>query len=200
MKIMLSALILSSALLFVACGGSGEKEKNFNRNQSVEEVVKAQMAMNDKAAIADEKLKSAIVKSVGSSARLQNNSAEQEKGTQLPPDESVDIDISSMPSSLAYSMVFNMAEKPDEHIGKTVRIKGAFATTVDTTGEKRYYACMVTDATACCTQGIEFEVADKLVFPEDYPSPGEEITVVGKYDVYSEGNYRYSTLRDARIL
>ena len=47
-------------------------------------------------------------------------------------------------------------------------------------------------------------MAEELVYPEDYPEPGAEITVVGTFDSYTEeqeGNYYiYLVLRDARFV
>ena len=68
----------------------------------------------------------------------------------------------------------------------------------------RLYACIVQDATACCSQGLEFEMAEELVYPDDYPDPGTEITVVGTFDSYKEeidGNYYiYLVLKNARFV
>ena len=64
---------------------------------------------------------------------------------------------------------------------------------------KIYFNCIGRDATACCAQGLEFELSDRYVYPDDYPQPGEEITVQGTFDMYEEehdGNsYYYLVLR-----
>ena len=61
-------------------------------------------------------------------------------------------------------------------------------------------SCIIQDATACCAQGIEFELADKRTYPDDYPEIDEEICVVGVFDTYKEGEYTYCTLRNAKLL
>ena len=38
-----------------------------------------------------------------------------------------------------------------------VKMEGLYATAYDDASDKRYYACIIQDATACCSQGIEFE-------------------------------------------
>ena len=47
-------------------------------------------------------------------------------------------------------------------------------------------------------------MAEQLSYPEDYPEPGEEITVVGTFDSYQEeidGNYYvYLVLRNAHFV
>ncbi|MBQ8117911.1 MAG: hypothetical protein IJ147_07645 [Lachnospiraceae bacterium] len=60
-----------------------------------------------------------------------------------------------------------------------------------------YYACIIQDATACCAQGMEFVLTEDYHYPEDYPEEGQEIAVVGIYDTYMEGDYKFCTLRNA---
>ena len=52
--------------------------------------------------------------------------------------------------------------------------------------------------------GLEFETAEKLTYPDDYPEPGSEITVVGTFDSYQEevdGNYYiYLVRKNARFV
>jgi hypothetical protein len=55
------------------------------------------------------------------------------------------------------------------------------------------------DATACCSQGIEFELTDDYVYPDDYPEDGGDICVVGTFDTYEEDGFTYCVLRDARL-
>jgi hypothetical protein len=92
-----------------------------------------------------------------------------------------------------------MMTEPENYIGKTVKMHGNFAT--QEYNGQRLYACIVQDATACCAQGLEFQLKDSYVYPDDYPEPGTEITVVGTFDTYLEENdgksYFYIYLRDA---
>ena len=37
-------------------------------------------------------------------------------------------------------------------------------------------------------------------YPEDFPKEGEIVTVVGVFDTYTDGNYQYNTLRNAKML
>ena len=107
----------------------------------------------------------------------------------------VDVDLTKLSSTMVYSEVYNMMTEPDKYLGKRVRMRGSFAYAE---GDNRYYfACLISDATACCAQGIEFILKDERKFPEDYPSKGTEITVVGVFDTYMEGTYRYCQLIDA---
>ena len=120
-----------------------------------------------------------------------------------PTPEAVDVDLTLLSSTMVYSEVYAMVYEPEQYLGKTVKMKGLF-TTQEANGQ-RYFACVVQDATACCAQGLEFELAESRVFPDEYPEPGAEITVVGTFDTYTEdagnGNYYvYLVLRNARLV
>ena len=83
--------------------------------------------------------------------------------------------------------------------GKTIRMCGAYTYYHDIPNDFYYHSCIIADATACCSQGLEFVPADASdrVFPEDYPEPGSEITVTGVFDTYLEDGRLYCTLRNA---
>ncbi len=114
----------------------------------------------------------------------------------------VDVDLTQLSSTMVYSEVYAMATDPEQYIGKTVKMEGLFIT--QEYNGARLYACIVQDATACCAQGLEFEMAEDLVFPDDFPEPGSEITVVGTFDYYKEdinGDYYiYLVLKNAVLL
>lgn len=117
--------------------------------------------------------------------------------------DTADVDLTQLSSTMIYSEVYAMVYEPDQYFGKTVKMKGQFATQ-EYNGE-RIYACIVKDATACCAQGLEFELSESRAFPDEYPEPGAEITVIGTFDTYREkaedGNYYlYLILRNASLL
>ena len=114
--------------------------------------------------------------------------------------EAVDIDLTVLSGTMVYSEVYNMITSPEEYIGKTVKMDGAFAYYHDDTTGSDYFACIIQDATACCVQGIEFVLEGEHVYPEDYPELGAEICVTGVFDTYSEDDYVYCTLRSALLL
>ena len=89
-----------------------------------------------------------------------------------------------------------MMYMPEEYIGKTIKMEGSYSFYRDETSGAEYYSCIIKDATACCAQGIEFIPGN----PEAVPAEGEDVTVVGVFDTYMEGDYLYATLRDATIL
>ena len=115
-------------------------------------------------------------------------------------DYEAEVDLTALNSNMVYSEVAAMVSTPEKYIGKTVKMKGPFAVYHDETTDNYYFACVIRDATACCAQGIEFELADKRTYPDDYPEIDEEICVVGVFDTYKEGEYTYCTLRNAKLL
>ncbi len=108
-----------------------------------------------------------------------------------------DIDLTKMSSTMVYSEVSNMMTNPGDYEGKTVKMSGSFSVYE---GEQRvYFACIIADATACCSQGIEFLLKNERKYPEEYPTLGQEITVIGEFETYFEGSNRYCQLKDALI-
>lgn len=114
--------------------------------------------------------------------------------------EGVDVDLTALSSTMVYSEVYHMLVSPEDYIGKTVKMAGSFAFYHDETSNKDYFACVIADATACCSQGIEFILTDDYTYPDDYPEEGGEICVVGVFDTYQEGDYTYCTLREAKMV
>ena len=113
------------------------------------------------------------------------------------PDGAYDVDLTVLNSTMVYAQVYDMVVSPEQYLGKTVKMKGNF---IYEEGENRYYfACLISDATACCAQGIEFVLKEDLAFPAEYPALYTEITVAGAFDVYYEGTNRFCQLIDAEI-
>lgn len=114
--------------------------------------------------------------------------------------KNIDLDLTTYSSTMVYTEVYNMMLQPKEYKGKTVKIKGLFATYCEESTGVNYFACIVQDATACCSQGIEFSLTGDYTYPDDYPKEGEEITVVGVFDTYKEVNSEYIVLKNAMII
>ena len=114
--------------------------------------------------------------------------------------EEIDVDLTALSSTMVYSEVYNMMVAPEDYIGKTVKIAGSCSFYHDDATDKEYFSCIIADATACCSQGIEFDLTDDYTYPDDYPEEGGDICVVGVFDTYQECDYTYCTLRDAKIV
>ncbi len=175
--IILAALI---CMAIAGCGApSGSRQSPGNQGSSVDDVLNERM--NEGKQTGDD--------SSGQAAK--ETSGDTQQANAVP----VDIDLTKLSSTMVYSEVYNMVNEPGTYLGKRVRMKGSFAYGE---GNGRYYfACIISDATACCAQGIEFILKDERSFPEEYPAKGTEITVVGIFDTYMEGKYRYCQLIDA---
>ncbi|MBR6222479.1 MAG: hypothetical protein IKQ71_03470 [Lachnospiraceae bacterium] len=111
-----------------------------------------------------------------------------------------EIDLTQMNSTMVYSEVYNMMSDPTEYRAKTVKMKGTCTMTTDENTGDYFFACLIKDATACCSQGIEFQLVGKKPVPEDYPAENSEITVQGVFDTYFDQGYEYCTLRYARLV
>lgn len=120
-------------------------------------------------------------------------------GTAINKDDAIDVDLTSLSSTMVYAEVYNMMTDPDDYLGKTVKMRGSFSVYHDNSTGKNYFACLISDATACCSQGIEFVLDGDHIYPKDYPEIGSEITVTGVFDTYYEGDYMYCQLIHAGL-
>ncbi len=130
------------------------------------------------------------------SSEDQNNGS----GSQDKKAEEIDLDLTELSSTMVYSEVYNMVIEPDSFVGERIKMKGTFVYATDDVSGKTYYACIIKDATACCSQGLEFETTDEFRFPDDFPEYGEDVTVIGTFDYYDEDHYRYLVLRNAKVV
>lgn len=118
----------------------------------------------------------------------------------------VDVDLTVLSSTMVYSEVYNMLYfYPKDYYGKTVKMTGQFNVYqwVDESGVVAdmpvAYACIISDATACCAEGMEFVLKDDLAYPDDYPELGAEITVIGEFQPYEENGVTWYHLVNARL-
>ena len=132
------------------------------------------------------------------SNRTSNNSGSVEDVLAQGMNDVPDVDLTVLSSTMVYSEVFNMMYYPENYIGKTVKMSGMYTMFHDENTGKYYHGCIVKDATACCAQGIEFELTDDYVYPDDYPDFGADICVVGTFETYKEGDNTFCTLRNAK--
>lgn len=114
----------------------------------------------------------------------------------------IDIDLTALSRTMVYSEVYNMMMTPENYIGKVVRMNGLCSTfesvAVDGQEARVYYTCIIFDATACCSQGIEFVLAGDAG-AEAYPPVDTEITVTGTFQTYDENGILYCHLVDATL-
>ena len=111
----------------------------------------------------------------------------------------VDLDLSSMSGSVVYAQVFNMMMSPEEYVGKTIRMSGSLAVEHDLVHDKVYTSCIIQDATACCSQGIEFDWEGDHEYPDDYPELDSEIEVSGVFSRIEDETGEYYVVTDATM-
>ena len=118
----------------------------------------------------------------------------------------VDVDLTVLSSTMVYSEVYNMLYfYPEDYYGKTVKMTGQFNVYqwVDESGVVAdmpvAYACIISDATACCAEGMEFVLEGDYTYPDDYPELGAEITVIGEFQSYEENGMTWYHLANARL-
>ncbi len=84
---------------------------------------------------------------------------------------------------------------PDEYVGRTIKMPGMYATSVDPNTDITYYYALVWDATNCCQIGMEFVLEEG-----EYPELGSNIVVEGTFHTYEEFGILYCTLLDAKLI
>ena len=100
----------------------------------------------------------------------------------------VDVDLTTMSSTMVYSYVYDMLSHPSDYKGQMVRMDGDSNTTHGGT-----HSCIVYDALGCCTEGIEYILPEE----EEYQDDGTKITVVGRFATYKKGEGTYFVLVDS---
>lgn len=117
----------------------------------------------------------------------------------------VDVDLTVLSSTMVYAEVLNMMTEPNAYDGKTVKMRGRFGASYGyrpdgTINEDvLIFACIIADATACCSQGIEFVLSGAYNFPEDYPELDSEITVTGAFKSGEQNGIPYFRVINAQM-
>ena len=130
----------------------------------------------------------------------ENNSIDEEIETEEDmsiKDPSVDVDLTTLSSTMVYSEVFNMMMEPMAYEGQTIKMDGNCAIYTDEETGNTYYTCVVQDATQCCSQGLEFLLDSEQYALEDYPADGDSIVIKGTFSTYEEDGGTYITIKDS---
>ena len=114
--------------------------------------------------------------------------------TTTPAPSTVDLDLTKMSATMIYSTIFDMLIMPEEYVDKNIKLSGWFETYTDPQTGEMYYAVVVPDATACCQQGLEFVWKGNHTYPDDFPKPGQNITVTGIYKMIENDGVTYTYL------
>ena len=120
---------------------------------------------------------SAPAKAPASSPPAASAPAEAPAATPAP-----DIDLTVMNANMVYAQVLQMTQDPESYVGKSIRLEGEYYSAPGP--QKTYYFAYVSDAAACCSQGLEFVLAEGV--PEEYPPEGAFILLEGIFETYTE--------------
>ena len=205
-KTIAAVLMVASVTMLCACGSDGNKNRTANKNKTVNDILNEQ---NQKASKDNKDSKPADETATEDNAAVESSAKSPDEivpAANVPPTEEpveydkIDIDLTTMSSTMVYTEVYNMQADPDEYVGKIVKMKGSSGYSLDEKTNIYYFACVIQDATACCSNGIEYELNKNYKIPFDYPEMEHEITVVGRFETYIEGDYKYITLKNANLL
>lgn len=99
------------------------------------------------------------------------------------------VDLTQLSSTMVYAEVYHMMMEPELYLGKTIIMRGTYASNYYDLLDQHYHFVVITDALACCAQGIEFVWGDRK--PGEYPQENAEIEVSGVFKSYQEEEYLY---------
>ncbi len=179
--------VLLCLLLLSGCSKTGNKA-NQTSSKDVSAVLEEQMEKEDtfkEEAVQEETpIKEDTVR---------EEAPKEESSVPVAEKIEIDVDLTVLNSTMIYGEVYEMVTNPDKYIGKTVKMEGIYYPYHVPEEGIFYNTCVIPDATACCQQGIEFELLDG-----DYKYETEDIIrVVGTFDTYYEGDMMYCILRNA---
>ena len=213
----LSVVVLALGIMFVVtgCGSASQTAgSRLSTGNAVDKVLSQKTSENDTQSVSENTSENDTrsVSENTSEQAVQNGSAttaEPTYGQVVNGDssviaqyrsEGVDVDLTLMSRDLVYATVYQMMSKPEEYVGKTIKMKGAYNPTYYPITEKYYNYCLIADAAACCSQGLEFELSGGRTYPDDYPAEQSEIVVTGVFETYTEEagqTFYYCRLKDA---
>ncbi len=198
-----------SAVFILALTGCGGSNGHISGQNSVEDVLKQNMAIEDGLEASTEPTTLEITEPPTETAAetlseepstMPTTAVEQIAATSAPVEETPEtdgdiVDLTALNGDMVYAVVFEMMTDPQKYMGKTIKMSGTASRYTDVNTGADYYACIITDAQACCAQGIEY----KLPEGETYPEYGSNITVTGVFGSYTEDGNEFYVLNDARI-
>jgi len=114
----------------------------------------------------------------------------------------VDVDLTKLSGVMVYAEVSNIMAYPGNYMGKTVKLDGTYCSSYYEPTDSYYHWVVITDATACCPQGIEFVWNGGHDYPGDYPEEESYVEVTGVFGKYEELGYTYYYLSvdDIKVL
>lgn len=134
----------------------------------------------------------------GAASDREDPSGADEPPANQTPAEGVDVDLTILSSTMVYGEVYNMMTNPQDYEGKVIRLRGQYSSYYsDPPGEYLHFA-VITDALACCVQGMEFLWTGEHSYPQDYPAEQTEIEITGVFERFEDqGSVYYRIVTDS---
>lgn len=189
-------IIMMMAVMLSACGNNDSKVNQVMQDQMQEADNKNNQS--DETEVTDENKPSEAVDELQEKTTTEDSKPEDNK-PESGLEDAIDVDLTKLSSTMVYSEVYNMMYTPEDYIGKTVKMSGMFVAYTNQDQSQFYPAVIIADATACCSQGLEFVLEGNPSYPEGYPEMETEITVVGTFETYEEEGNTYCRLQNAKI-
>ena len=183
MKKLIIFLTMSMAIFFSSCGDRTKIDKLI-------------ISHNDTSSAAKQSSSISTTKPMTTVSEPSDSSLETTSKAPEDKADEYDIDLTVLDSTMVYAQVYDMVYNAENYVGKKVKAKGNFAYYQEPDG-REFFAVIISDATACCSQGLEFVLEGNYVYPDDYPPLDTEITITGVFDYYEERNVRYCRLLNA---
>ncbi len=100
----------------------------------------------------------------------------------------VDIDLTTLSSTVIFSQLYNMLVDPTPYLGNVVRMSGTYIVYSD--GSR---ACLISDEDGCCQEGVHFALREGIPYPEE----NTPVTLVGTFGTYYINDVLYCRIYDA---
>lgn len=107
-------------------------------------------------------------------------------GTAPGLDSDVDYDLTQVNENVLFAQIGAMYGNPEDNIGKTVRVRGFFATIYDAASDTRKFVINIPDKNMCCQQTVEFIWAGEHEYPADYPAEGKQVEITACFAQYDD--------------
>lgn len=143
------------------------------------------------------------------SACESNNEKETKKDTEKTNQEDIQevikntkeddiIDLTKLSDSMVYAQLYVILTKPEEHLGKTIKIKGEYYEVFNEVTNANNFYVITTDEAQCCQTGLEFVIKNESIeYPKDYPKANSTIEITGIFTKgYDNGSEYYYLLTD----
>lgn len=183
--------ILLLILLLTSCYGENQQGLQTKKAVSIEDISEE---------IDEQRGNNSLEKTVSQKEPDTDEDFDVETEIQNNQSSDVDIDLTDVSSTIAYTQLFVIQRKPDEYIGKTVKLNGEFQVIENTENNIKFFAIIVSDDAACCKVGYEIVFSEKYKQSTDFPQIGENVTLVGKVNGFEKDGLTYINLIEVEIV